>query len=743
MKRRILYFTPLLALVLLAGCTFAYFNVFYNAEQYFKDAQEAPLRDNGKPNANAVQNYNKAIKKCGIILTDYKDSRWADDALYMLARCMYYKGNSYTQAQEKFTDLINFYPESPFVGDSWLYIAKCYYEINKKDDAYKVLKDFIANSEFEDYHPQALLLISDFYVQQKQFLLSERYLQQLLDEYKDSDQYEEAFLLLGKMHKEQREFEKSNEVFQQLLDSRVDRRLKLDARYLMGENYIDLHEYEKALKIANKLMKDEYLGENIPKAQLLQARAYVGLNRQDEAIDLFDRIIKDNNHTLVAAAASYHMGDMYFKRDMDFEKAVEAYKQVGKHSKNSEFYKEADTREDIASQIKGFYDTERKVEMVQRFKDELRLAEYYLLILEKPDSSLAVYDRLAMQEHLIQHDMDSLIVQIDSLTVLNDSLMIARIDSLQDSKGAIETSLDQLHKEFIPFSKFVSIWIYLNKKNDPEAARQIASALEEKFPDNKYTYAAGKLIAGEPVEITTYSEIKAKEEFDSAITLMNSEPQITINRMKEIAERYHNDVSRQAEFTAGYIYYFILDDATSARPWFERVLEQQDDYSDFIGTIYRDSVFIRTERLPYLVELEELEKQKLLAQQDSLLVTDSTDVVAQEPDRMDPPGLPHGFHEDDVDSAPRALMQEMPMYPPGMMDKEEAQSGAVVLDILVTPDGTVEDIRVKSSFMPGPNEFDESAIRAARNWVFTPARKNGEAVPYRMIVSVPFDKPGE
>ncbi len=744
MIKRTLYLAIMIGSLILSSCTFAYFNVFYNAEQYFKDAQAAPLRDNGKPSANAVQDYNNAIKKCGIILTDYKDSRWADDALFMLAQCLYYKGNSNTQAQEKFQDVINFYPESPFVADSWLYIARCLYQLNRKDEAIKTLKDFIEKPEFSDKHPDALLLIADFYVQERQYLLSERYLQKLLDEYKDSDQYSEAFFLLGRMHKEQGEYELSNQVYMELLDSRLDRRMKLDARYMIAENYIDLHEYEKALDIANRLMKDEYLSEKIAQAQLLQARAFAGINRHDEAIDLFERIIKDNARTTLAAAASYYMGEMYFRQLLDYDQAVEAYKQVSRHNRNSEYYELAKKREEIANEIKTFMNPEREVAMKDRFDEHLRLAEHYLYVLELPDSSLAVYNRLEHFETTIQLKLDTLAVQFDSLSTLDDSLVAARIDSLNLVRDALKDDSNMLMSEQLPFSKFVTVWIYLNIKNDPDGAQQVLDDMKARFPDNKYTYAAERMIAGDEIEITTLSEKQARAEYQAAIPLMESEPEITLNRMREIIDRYDNAVSRQAKFTTGYIYYFILDDSTSARPWFEDILEQDDEYSDYVRSFYQDSVFVRTDRLPYLIELEELEQQRLQAMQDSLLAADSLGVLqdsllVSDPEHQHPRGPKPD--DSDVDSVPRALIQEMPWYPPDM--KEDGPSGAVVLNLLVLPDGSVGDIRVESSLMPSPNVFDEIAIHAAEKWIFTPARRNGEAVPYRMTIPVPFEKPKE
>jgi hypothetical protein len=59
--RKILGLT--LVLLILAACGID--NTMYNAQQYFKTAQERALNANGRPTPQAVDEYTKTIKKCG------------------------------------------------------------------------------------------------------------------------------------------------------------------------------------------------------------------------------------------------------------------------------------------------------------------------------------------------------------------------------------------------------------------------------------------------------------------------------------------------------------------------------------------------------------------------------------------------------------------------------------------------------------------------------------------------------
>lgn len=92
------------------------------------------------------------------------------------------------------------------------------------------------------------------------------------------------------------------------------------------------------------------------------------------------------------------------------------------------------------------------------------------------------------------------------------------------------------------------------------------------------------------------------------------------------------------------------------------------------------------------------------------------------------------FEIGDLDEPPRPLARLDPIYPPqASMRKID---GVVVVEFVVTADGTVRDIVVVSS-KPG-DMFTAAAIRAIERWRFTPGTKHGEAVATRVRQKVEF-----
>ena len=64
--------------------------------------------------------------------------------------------------------------------------------------------------------------------------------------------------------------------------------------------------------------------------------------------------------------------------------------------------------------------------------------------------------------------------------------------------------------------------------------------------------------------------------------------------------------------------------------------------------------------------------------------------------------------------------------------------GAVTLEALIAPDGTVSDIRVVKS-LDRTHGLDEEALRTARQWRFRPAMFQGQPVAYLVLIVLSFN----
>jgi protein TonB len=83
-------------------------------------------------------------------------------------------------------------------------------------------------------------------------------------------------------------------------------------------------------------------------------------------------------------------------------------------------------------------------------------------------------------------------------------------------------------------------------------------------------------------------------------------------------------------------------------------------------------------------------------------------------------------------SPPRKVHDVPPVYPPIALSARV--QGIVILEATLDVDGRVTEARVLRSLPL----LDQAALDAVRQWVYTPARLNGVAVPVIMTVTVSF-----
>jgi protein TonB len=82
--------------------------------------------------------------------------------------------------------------------------------------------------------------------------------------------------------------------------------------------------------------------------------------------------------------------------------------------------------------------------------------------------------------------------------------------------------------------------------------------------------------------------------------------------------------------------------------------------------------------------------------------------------------------------APRKIHDVAPKYP--VIAQQSRIQGVVIIEAVIGADGKVLSAR---SLKPMPF-LEDAALEAVRQWVFTPTKLNGEAVPVVMTVTVDF-----
>ena len=103
----------------------AYYNTFYNAEKYFKEA-EVIIDDTNKDNSEIPQQAKKllsqSIEKSQKVLDKFPNSKYIDDSYFLIGKSSFIKGD-YSYSEKYFRKLVNEFPNSTFLIESKLWIS--------------------------------------------------------------------------------------------------------------------------------------------------------------------------------------------------------------------------------------------------------------------------------------------------------------------------------------------------------------------------------------------------------------------------------------------------------------------------------------------------------------------------------------------------------------------------------------------------------------------------------------------
>lgn len=117
-------------------------------------------------------------------------------------------------------------------------------------------------------------------------------------------------------------------------------------------------------------------------------------------------------------------------------------------------------------------------------------------------------------------------------------------------------------------------------------------------------------------------------------------------------------------------------------------------------------------------------------------------VKAPEPEPVPPPPIEKPVEQAPAEPAPivlpnadaSELNNPAPAYP--NISRRLGEKGTVSLDILVRADGSVGDVKIKTS--SGYKRLDDAAVQAIKRWHFVPAHQGGQPIDYPYEIDFEF-----
>jgi TolA-binding protein len=432
-----------------SGCG-VYFNTYYNAKKYYSDAVKEKRRsptESVSPNVKAI--LEKAIQKCEKIVTYHPNSKYVDDAIYLMGKC-FFEMEDYENTLRKIDELEIYFPDSPFLEEALLLRGRTYL---KKGNYTAAVSSFEGLNRFsEKYYDIAKIEILKVHYGKGEYYEAiqqgKEYLESELGARMGSSRKDILFIIAQSLFEVAR-YEESRQTFLDCLREDPPPKVVFDATLKIGESYLvqDSPHADSALTTFLALTSSPLTSKEEAVVQLQIGKCQRILGNYEEGISTFEKVPKLKSRSQEAAEAYYMIGLIYEEDLKDLDKARESYEKVRKENMQADVSNDAFVRASIIERLKDYREKLESDEVDILAETQFFLAELYLLELNKIDEALENYEKV------IQEYPES---------------------------------------EYSSRASYAIAWIYHYLKQDSVKAIEAYSKIMEKYPETRYSRASEK-----------------------------------------------------------------------------------------------------------------------------------------------------------------------------------------------------------------------------------------------------------
>ena len=345
-KIQILIFSTIL---LFSGC--AYYNTFYNAKKFYRDAEkerkkrertqvvelspeeQERLRKSGfgrgtelnRASSTEMQNYQRAVEKASKVLEFYPTSKYIDDAIMLLGECFYYR-REYSKGLRKFEELVALYPNSEFIAEARLLMAKTYLGLEEYEEAESRLREYAINEKYKsELREEAKFELGTLYFNRGNFELATEHFQETGEKSDDKLIRAMSVYRLGECKINLKNFPEAINQFRKAIKLSPNDDFNSQSYFKLGESQSLNADYATAIKTFSRLLSKEFEVKRIPRIKF-QLAENLRLNGEiDEATKWYENIIEEHQRTDASARSYYALGEMEEYVNLDYRKAREHY----------------------------------------------------------------------------------------------------------------------------------------------------------------------------------------------------------------------------------------------------------------------------------------------------------------------------------------------------------------------------------------------------------------------------------
>jgi TonB family protein len=362
----------LIAVLICTDCV--YYNAFFMARQKFSDAEKSQRDNRENQQANGQSNnpgdigrmgqpgqinhmgngqqpndntnpslvtqqerslYNDAKDKAEQVLKDHPNSKWADDAIWLIGKS-YFNMGDYLLAEKRFKELVTNHPDSKYADDSYYYMGLCDINLGHDDQALS------AFSSIEKAPKQSPYLEDVVFAKAMMELTGDNQAEalnifgQYLQQFPHGDSAALAVFYIGQCKENLKDYFGAYQAYIKVEKYKPSKNLYFEARLAAATAALATDSVSIGMKILENLGKDQRYFSKSGEIHLRTAEGYHLQNNIDKAIELYKEVTTQNPQTNESAEAYYQLGLIYQNTKFDFTAAKEAFTKAQSESQNTQ-----------------------------------------------------------------------------------------------------------------------------------------------------------------------------------------------------------------------------------------------------------------------------------------------------------------------------------------------------------------------------------------------------------------------
>ena len=320
----------------------AYFNTFYNARQYFEQAEKQRLEKAGESiPPGAIDAYGKVIDKSQHVIDKYPDSKLVKEALLLIGMSRFHR-KEYRIAETVFKQYVETYDDNVDQAEYWL--ALCKWKLGKPQPALDVLQSMLETATDKNFISSIYLSKAEINLDIDNSKLALEYLVLAAETNKDRDERGQIYYRIAELAYNAEDYEQALSANTEVVKNSTSKKRKEEANLQIVRIHRLLGNWDTVKDLIKSMLLDETFKTIHGDLDLELVKLYQMDGLMEEAITRIESIKEDYKNSKTSAEAYYIHGEIALYDYWNLDDAKKYFEWVTREYRQSIYTSTANLR---------------------------------------------------------------------------------------------------------------------------------------------------------------------------------------------------------------------------------------------------------------------------------------------------------------------------------------------------------------------------------------------------------------